>query len=63
MTHWNPETRKHEEDICEECGAVHNRWNGWSREQAKYCSNACKQKAYRKRKNAIGKKHDRKETH
>jgi len=35
---------------CLECGREHDRYNGWTNKDANYCSNACKQKAYRKRK-------------
>lgn len=34
---------------CEVCGTHHNHYNAYSREDGKYCSNACKQYAYRQR--------------
>jgi len=41
---------------CEECGGTipfNHRWNGYAGTPAKYCSKACKQKAYRKRKKSV----------
>lgn len=38
---------------CEVCGVAHDRYNAYSGEDAKYCSDACKQKAYRERKKVL----------
>ena len=46
---YNETKRRWESPKCLVCGQKHRRFNGYTSEFAKYCSNKCKQKAYRKR--------------